>query len=45
LALIPPDCAAGHPLIEQARLVAELTDEIDSGVASSSPVLAFGTAG
>ena len=43
-ALIPPDCNADHPLVEHARFVAELTDEIDSGVASSSHVLAFGTA-
>ena len=43
--LIPPDCNADHPLIEQARFVAELTDQIDNAIASSSHVLAFGTAG
>lgn len=43
--LIPPDCSPHHPLVEQTRFVAELTDEIDSAVASSSHVLAFGTAG
>lgn len=41
-ALIPPDCTADHPLVELARFVAELADEIDS-VASSPHVLAFGT--
>ncbi len=41
--LIPPDSTADDAIVEQARLVAELTDEIDGGAASSSHVLAFGT--